>query len=157
MNQTVRKFFSKINCTEKEITENLRKQELQAQGYHRLNFAKFFNIDEAQIIHREIMKINLLKFNHYDNPDMIITTLGSGIYIFFQDRKIQYIGSSKEMRARIRKHARMQDRKRYYPNDRIITIGTMTWKDAKRLENLLIIPIQPPRNRKKTLQGKGKY
>jgi len=141
----------------KEQQKKLREQELQVQKYHIEQLFNFINrFQTIEVIHHMITW-KLERFNHFDKPDMIITILGSGVYIFFQDRKIQYIGSSKKMRNRIRKHAMMQDRKRYYPDDRIITIGTITWENAKEIEDRLVILIKPPRNKKKTLQGKGRY
>lgn len=141
----------------KEQQEKLRKQELQAQIYSYYTLERF--LDQSEQI-KKILELDdktFRRYNYFDTSGYIITTLGPGVYIFFQDRKIQYIGSSKEMRIRIKKHIKKKDRKRYHADDRIITIGTMTWEDAKVLEDWLIIVIKPPRNRKKTLQGKDRY
>lgn len=134
-----------------EWLDKIREQELLAQKDIHL----WIFIDKVERIEKEMHELKLYRFNHYYYPNLIITTLGPGVYIFFQTREIQYIGSSKEMRTRIRKHAK--DRKRYNSEDQIITIGTMTWEDAKELEDRLVILIKPPRNRRKTLQGKGRY
>lgn len=142
-----------IKLSEKQKRE-LRKQELQTQGYHSGQLYSFIHRSAATEIMKRLTNFRLNRFDCFDTPDALIRTLGPGVYMFFHERKIQYIGRSGEMRSRIKRHVRAIEKKRYFPGDRIVTIGTYTLQEAKDLEDRLIISINPLRNKLKTLQGR---
>lgn len=135
----------------KKQRKKLREQEMQAQKYHIGQLYNFVHLHHGNFILPFLVKKGLQRFDMFDDPDQIIITLGPGIYIFFNNRKVRYIGSSKEMRKRIFEHIRNYEKGekiRYIKGDRIITIKTE--KKDKQLEGQLILAIQPERNKKKT-------
>lgn len=133
-----------------QVIKELRQIEIQAQRYHIAQLYNFLHLSHGNMILPFLVKKGLQRFDMFESSDYIITTLGPGVYIFLQNRKVKYIGSSKEMRKRILEHVRNTrngEKVRYKKGDRIITIKTE--KQDKDLEGKLILEIKPERNKKK--------
>jgi hypothetical protein len=114
------------------------------QRYHLLQLLDFIDLQANAIIAQLVIE-KLQRFDMWESPDYIVATLGPGVYMVLEGRKVVYIGCSKEMRSRVKQHEREGDK--LQPGERVVTVKTPDYRIAKKLETKLLADVNPARNK----------
>ena len=98
-----------------------------------IDLQNYINKDDALLLSNRLKEKDLNYVNIFNNQNEIMEPLGTGIYLFISCfMEIKYIGYSKNMDNRIKKH------NKYKTNDTIITIMTHSTFEGKSLETELL-------------------
>jgi hypothetical protein len=121
------------------------------QKYHMIQLFNFVDLTQSNAIIAQLVIERLQRFDMWESPDYMVAILGPGVYMILQDRKIVYIGCAKEMMSRVKQHKKEGKLK---PGERIITVKTVDFQQAKNLETKLMPDVNPVRNKIRRLFGR---
>lgn len=114
-----------------------------------IDLPNFINTDDSILLETRLREKRLMYFQVFEKPKLILQTLRHGVYLFINCfMEIAYIGYSKDMQSRIRKH------EKYENGDTIIAIMTYSEDQGEVLETQLVSLFLPKRNKIRKLKGK---
>jgi hypothetical protein len=122
------------------------------QRYHLSQLFNFADLTQANAIIAQLGIEKLQRFDMWESTDYIVATLGPGVYMILEGRKVVYVGCAKEMRTRVKQHEKKGDKLR--PGEWVVTVKTVDFQQAKKLETKLMPDINPVRNKIKGLFGR---
>lgn len=98
-----------------------------------IDLYNYINHEDAELLYTRLKEKHLNFFYVFKSPAQLLKSLGCGVYLFVNCfTEIKYIGYSKDMQARIRRH------NKYVQNDIIITIHTHSTFQGESLETELL-------------------